>query len=381
MNIWDWVLREVDESRKAGRHRLAELILRVPQLATDDEHSPLDAVMPEALALARAAKNPWLEVYFRHWNLQSRILHRLEVSEWMTEAAQLLDFAHSDEVRGCPQSVCVTQDFAACFGSVDGPAYVEERLAAASETLARINAQWPCFTCISSERASALLDGARPEETLAFLDRQEAALVAEGQGRQRHRFLNSRCAALLDLGRPEAALELLRNAGDPPDENERKERAIDEARVLAVLGRGEEGAALLPPFERIRGAPNLYRQWAEAVCALVEVGAYLNGHALERTLLEMEDRLTSCGAVRKAFNTAHDRARMALRRSARATALHACARMEALLPKLRRPLGADAELAEIRAEAEALPPPRPVLPDLPGDFDAWSGTDPEKTLE
>ncbi len=55
----------------------------------------MDATYPEALALAREARNPWLEVFVRHWNLQSRVLHRHEVADWMSEAVSLLQFTRS----------------------------------------------------------------------------------------------------------------------------------------------------------------------------------------------------------------------------------------------------------------------------------------------
>src|SRR5690348_12628524 len=136
MDIWEWVERARQEAEDAGNLRLATLIERIPYYVTDDEHAQLDAVFPEALALAREAKNPWLEVFFRHWNLQSRILHRVQVSEWIGEAVHLLEFAHREETKGCPQSVCATQDLANCYGHMDGPGYVPERLAVAAETLA-----------------------------------------------------------------------------------------------------------------------------------------------------------------------------------------------------------------------------------------------------
>jgi len=361
MNLWDWVMRTVDESRKAGRHRLAELILRIPQWATDDEHSHLDAIMPEALALARETKNVWLEVYFRHWNLQSRVLHRLEVTESLGEATRLLDFAHSEAARGCPQSICVTQDFASCFGHADGPGYVEERLAVAQETLARITPAWPCFICISCEYAAALSDAGRQEELLHFVDKQEAALVAEGLGQHRSRFVSTRADALLDAGKPQEALAVLDFTEPASDENERKERAIQRAQALAALGRTEAASSALPPFQEIQASPNLYRSWTDAAVALVKAGALPNNEGLDRRLLEMEAHLSRSGAVRKAFGLARERARLAVLRGARETALHACAQMEALVPRLRKPLGAPQDVADARALAASLPRPEVAL--------------------
>jgi len=83
MDIWRWVNDAEEELARSGRKRLAELIEVIPGYVVNHKHVQLDAVVPEALALAREAKNPWLEVFIRHWNLQSRILHRHEVKEFL----------------------------------------------------------------------------------------------------------------------------------------------------------------------------------------------------------------------------------------------------------------------------------------------------------
>ena len=88
-----------------------------------------------ALALVRAQKHPWAEVYVRHWYMQSKILHRHEVQDTLSDAVDLLEFANRPETRDCPQSVCVTQDLACAYADIDGPGYARERLAVAAETL------------------------------------------------------------------------------------------------------------------------------------------------------------------------------------------------------------------------------------------------------
>src|SRR5262249_34373843 len=85
MDIWRSVNEVGEELAESGRVRLAELIDKIPGYVVNHEHAHLDAAVPEALALAREAKNPWLEVFLRHWNLQSRILHRHEIAAFLPE--------------------------------------------------------------------------------------------------------------------------------------------------------------------------------------------------------------------------------------------------------------------------------------------------------
>jgi hypothetical protein len=162
MDIWRWVGQVGYDLRDAGHHRLAEIIDDLPPAVCYGRHEAAEAMVPEGLALARGLDLPWVEVFLRHWLAQSRLAHRRDVSSGLAEVIDLLDFAHQESARECPQSICVTQDVCIAYGALDGPGYGEERLAAAVEAMARIDVSWPCFGCISSEQASALLDLDQP---------------------------------------------------------------------------------------------------------------------------------------------------------------------------------------------------------------------------
>ena len=97
MNIFEWVGQAQGQLVEEGQPRLAQLMEAIPSMASQDEHQVLDALMPEALALARQHGNPWIEIYLRHWNLQSHILHRLESGPYLSEAVDLLELAHREE--------------------------------------------------------------------------------------------------------------------------------------------------------------------------------------------------------------------------------------------------------------------------------------------
>src|SRR5215470_6884973 len=107
MDIWAWLRDAESDLRKSGHARLADLVDELPTACCDGNHERVESMVPEALALARAVKHPWLEVFLRHWLLQSRVLHRHDVSrDTLTQAVSLLELSSRPEARECPQSVC-----------------------------------------------------------------------------------------------------------------------------------------------------------------------------------------------------------------------------------------------------------------------------------
>lgn len=350
MDVWRWVNELQNELTESGRPRLAELIERIPGYVVNHEHAQLDAIVPEALALAREAKSLWLEIFIRHWNLQSRILHRHEATAYLPEAVRLLELASRDEARECPQSVCVIQDLAGCYAELDGPGYAPERLAVARETLARIDAKWPCFTCISSEYAFGLIDDGDAAGALAFVDAQTEALVRVERGAAAHNLADARIEALLRLSRLDEALAVTERAIESQaDLNDHLTHALNAARVLARLGRCDDALRELPPFEQILPTPSLYERWAQATHALALAGAVPSDWKLEGRLFDLETRLADNGVIRTAIAIAHQRAELAIARDRLGTADHAAASIRALIPRLRRSLGADEALAKLEA--------------------------------
>lgn len=93
----------------------------LPTYTCDDEHEKVDALYPEGLALARGINDQWVEVFLRHWFLQSQVLHRENAKGMLDQAIALLDFSHQERTKDCPQRMCVVQDLANCYGIADGP--------------------------------------------------------------------------------------------------------------------------------------------------------------------------------------------------------------------------------------------------------------------
>jgi tetratricopeptide (TPR) repeat protein len=351
MDIWKWILDVDKELIHQGNYRLANLMRMLPHHTVEENHSQVDAMVPEALALARAIKNPWIEVYIRHWNLQSRAAHRYEVTDMLAEAVNLLEFCHREETRDCPQSVCVVQDIDICYGLADGPGYVEERLAVAKETLDKIDTSWACFTCISGEYASALLDGKRYEEALRFLEQQTQALLLANMHNKRFSIRDAWVETLIKLQRYEEAdafnqESYSHNGGG---ESSQIEKDLDKARINAYLGRYDDAKQALPEFDKIIKSLQHCLHWAEATRLLVEAEIIPNDWHLNVKFQQMSEQLSRNGVIRKAFTIGLWQAELALKRGHPNTASRCCDRAQALIPRLRQALDAPQLLEEMRA--------------------------------
>ncbi|MER7768109.1 hypothetical protein [Kitasatospora sp. NPDC096140] len=374
-DIWSWVRDAHRQLVEAGHHRLADAIVELPEHATEGRNDQLDALYPEAVAAARSLDLPWVEVYLRHWRMQNLLNKRQQGEAVMPEVIDLLEFAHRDETAGCPQSVCVVQDFAICHARVDGPGYVTERLEVVGETLERIEPGRACYDCLSREYSDALEDDGRAAEALDHLDGAANRMRAAGQ-RVSLRFHQARAGTLHLLGRYEEVLELLDTAeraeqkpGQQLDERDQRWGALLRARALAALGRTDEALALLPERAEAEQHADLRPTWTQTVELLVAAGAWENDAELGAVLAGWVGYLDDAGAHRPCVDLMLAAGRLAVARGARTVALTLATTGERKLTRLRRTDGVSAEVAALRAAAEALP--EPGLPVPPGELTAY----------
>ncbi|MCK6550173.1 hypothetical protein L6R52_30340, partial [Myxococcota bacterium] len=284
--VWGWIEEELEALRASGQERLAELILDLPSLAHEGAHTYVDAVVPEALALARAAGRPWLEVYFRHWHLQSRVLIRCEGETALGEAVSLVELAHRPETKGCPQSICAVQDLACCYGLVDGPGYADERIAVTNELLPTLEPERGCFSCLSMEHASALADRGAAEDGLVYLDRQALRAVEAGRVSTTSHVRAQRARLLVQLGRFDEALQVCEAGLADPDRdgNDRRKLRALRARALVGLGRMDDAAQDVPTDEDLEASSAHALEVAETLEALAGAGKIANDVALGQRL-------------------------------------------------------------------------------------------------
>jgi tetratricopeptide (TPR) repeat protein len=341
LNIWAWVreTRERLEHGDASAQRLAELMRELPSVTADEAHERVDAMVPEAIALARELEEPWIELFIRHWNLQSRVLHRRQAKDELREAVGLLDFASTPRTQTCPQSVCAVQDLAVCYAIRDGPGYVQERLAVARETLARIDPSWSCFDCISAEYFSALMDDGRPAAALEFIEAQIAQLAEHGEFEPGFNMISNRARALAQLGRAEQALALLDGIRNVEHYGRGRQMTHRQTRVtiLLALDRNDEALALHPPLSAIRETAGHFHDWVANHAALIDRGLIPNTAEVGRELLDVQRQLERNGARWDAANTAAIGARLALARGALAVSRLLLDDLDRALAGLRRP--------------------------------------------
>ena len=346
MDIWDWVFDAQRELRASGQERLADIVDQVPPLAADGQHEQVEAMVPEGIALARTIEHPWIELFLRHWLAQSRIICRGDVTTGMNEVVRLLDFAHEDFTRDCPQSVCVTQDFCVAHSVLDALGYAEERLAACEESLGRISPAWPCFGCISTEYFNALFDLGRYSEAEAFSARHIAAMKPSSHAR--NYLMVQRAQALSALDRHEESLQVILSVKVSGHGRKLKAfHAISLAREYAHARRFDEAKQALPNPRKID--PGDYRDWIGAKRSICAGQPESNDAELERTLRGFLDTLQANGALYWRASVAASAARFALERGDSTAFASHIGSLRGALPLLRKPERLADELATMIA--------------------------------
>lgn len=367
MDIWKWVFDTQRDLEEAGNYRLAELINEIPNNASQGRLELAQAAMPEALAAARAARLPWLEVYFRHWTINPRVCTRREGEAALKDTVSLFEFAHRPETINCPQSVCTTQDIACCYANVDGAGYANDRIAVCKETLARIDSSWGCFRCISSEMMNALVDAAKPEEALAFAE-QQLPLLQETGADQSVDWFEPLAQAQFAAGQFETALATLdyieKQGFDCDNPPKHYARSCMRFRLLALLGRSEEAWAMLPPEEKAQEFGECL-ELSAGLEALLQSAPERNDYVVGRRTAAAVRRYSASGSHRLTLDALAPHVRLAVARGARWSAMQMLELARPHLAKLKQPLGAPQAFAELEALVEAMP----VVRELPVPVD------------
>lgn len=382
MDIWRWFSQECERLDDAGHGAAAATLHSLVNALGESDHDRVDAVFPEALQIARALGNPWLEIFARHWNLQSRVFGRLHGTSVLGEAVALVEFAHRDGHHDCPQAVCTVQDLAACYRNVDGPGYAEERLEVTRETLARIDPSWPCYRCVGAQHAEALEDLGRRDEAARFLADNRARTVEAG------RTLADRATdteILIRLGRADEAMALI-DGWDPSGKADRDLVAIQRARTLALLGRIDDAVAALPALGEIEATPGHYERWVDGVARLIAAGRMPNDAAWGATVRRFVARTRHEGTQFPAFTLAVRGVELAIDRGATSAAARDLEVLRRIQRERRFPERAQPEIDRLAARLAAriadgpADPAAPFADDAALAADAAASRDPEHRL-
>ena len=374
MDIWNWVEKLQGDLRQAGQAQNAHLLNRLADEVSELQIDRVDALLPEARALGKALDNPWVDVYVGHWALRNRVGNRVEGESALGEAVALFERAHRDDTLECPQSICVTQDLAACYGNIDGPGWVPERIEVCDETLGRIDPSWACFQCLSCEKADALLDDGRGQAALDYLQAQADAVEACGK-EVFDSFPEMQIKILLGMGRAEEALLLIEKreaevaaSGEYEPANCTVPRRLSKAWALAQLGRDEEAVQQLVPWSEL--TPTYWRLWANTAAALCRRDPARNTWDLGTRFNTVIEHFAEVGSHRLLIEVAALSLELALQRGARWVALRQLELARTHLAQLRQDRGAAALVADLAARIDALPDVAP-LPVPASELLAW----------
>ncbi len=340
MDIWAWVVSRYGELKDDGNYRLADLILSIPSHTTDDRHDLVDQLYPEALALSQSRGDKWLEIFFRHWYLQSQILNRFNAKGMLPHAVELLDFAHQEETKDCPQRICAVQDLTNCYGIMDGIGYADKRIEVARETLSSINGKWSCYACISSELVTALIDKGKFDLALRELDQSTAEMLKYGNS-DNTSLPRSRTRALLGLGKFDEAMRVIQNAeGDGGGDGFVRHKKLLMALIYCAEKKWREASEACLSFEEASLASSYYGDWTDIQFQLVTAKHVQNNEALRGQFHAMAAELSSKDASRTGLSVFSRLIELCLNEGALFRASVAIEQMGALLPKLHRDFGA-----------------------------------------
>jgi tetratricopeptide (TPR) repeat protein len=365
MEMWKWVEKLGDTLNEAGQGASAKMLDDFTNHVSDLEIERAEALLPEARALAKSLKNPWLEVFVGHWEMRYRLDGKLEGESALPDMVALFERAHRADAIDCPQSVCVTQDLADCYGNIDGAGWAAERRAVVEETLTRIDPGWNCFVCLTIEYADALHDEGRFEDGLAWLDKQLACLRETGRDEIEDSIEIARAEHLMGLGRAAEALDILNMLDADAKEHgaewekPRQERLVHHALALAMLGRGAEAWDMLPAWDDT--VPGNRDHWIATAGLLLAADPTHNTWQLGSRFQDTLDLYSRQGAHRPLINCALIVARLALARGAAWSAQRILALARQHQPRLKADCGAAAKLDALEAEVNAMTnPPLPV---------------------
>lgn len=368
MDIWRWVWGREESLRAEGHDELADYVDSIPTHTVNDQFDLVDQVYHAALPLCRALDDKWLEVYFRHWRLQAHVLKNYDAKGNLNEAISLLDFAHQEETKECPQRICAVQDLASCYGIKDGPGFAEERISVCKETLAQIDGSWPCYECVSSELLDALIDAKKYEQAAAEIKAVDAE-ISKFQKRADDELILTKTRLLLAMGKYEAAWGQIKDAKNPEGgEGFVRHVALLKTLTLCHLGRWDEAQETVPRFDDIVLAGTYYSDWTEIQILLEGRGLIENTADLRYKFHSLADRLIGKDALRVAFDVCQRLATLCIDANEKLRADFVVQTMRSIVGELNRDLGASENLKEVERLVADLT--APAIFELPDTVDA-----------
>jgi len=355
MDIWKWVYSASDELREQGNEELADSLFDVASMVVNEDHEKVDALLPGLIAQSKSVSNPWIELFLRHWHLQSLVLSRHQVKDALNESLSLLDFAHQEETKDCPQSICVVQDLANCYAYIDGPGYADDRLLVAQEAMDKIDASWPCFTCIGGEFLNALHDKKEYSTMLLTLDTYKKQMLMHEEDYSNSELALIEARTFIELKDYQKALDILSGISNEGGGEHFENRCrLLQARALIFLHEFERAKSQMADFDVVFRTPSLALEWTQCVVALVEKQQLDNNWKLHNKILRLAKKLETQGCYRLAFDHYKFQAELAITRQQKITAENCVNNMLDLTDKFNKDCGAIEIINQLKSQLDKL---------------------------
>jgi len=354
-DIHDWVMDMFREMLANDQREMAYKIEAFNSAAFASDMEAVEASFPELLAYARSNENAWLEIFLRHWRLQAYLGTPNDPRPLVTEALDLVAFAHKDNTMDCPQRICAIDDLNGIYGSIDAAGYAGERLEMLNEVLATTPNMRECYSCLTFGKIGVLLDLGRAEEAVDVFDtavREAPAVGSSVRGKYYYRSLAEYVArAYIETNRTDDALKLLAKC-EPPKPYTQTE--VDLLFVMAYLQKGDKKSAH-DAFQRvssIKEIDNIYLKRLVEVIPLATDAKLIDvDDELVQRLLALAEGASTRGRSGEAFDCAHLVVSLSRKLNNEDAATKAIMIMEESLPSLNRQDSAKKTLSATRQTA------------------------------
>lgn len=358
MDIWGWVENRYDTLNEEGHSELASYIYDISKYACDDRSDLVDQIFQQALPLCRSLEDNWLELYFRHWRLQSHVLKSYRAKDLLSEAISLLEFSHREETKDCPQRICAVQDLAACYGIKDGPGYAEERIAVCKETIAEIDGSWPCFDCINSELLDALMDAERYDELQEELIRIDSEF-AKYKDSNATEIIITRGRLLLQTGEIGKAKNLIETTNNPGGGSGfvRSQKLL-LALIYCAENRWAEAKQLVANYSETSLECKYLDDWTNVQFKLANAGEIPNNRQVRQSIHYAAQLLEKNGSLRVSFSVLDRLIQLGVAAEDTYRLSFVLEEMKALRMQFNRDMGAEIRVSEIEKILAGVATPR-----------------------
>jgi tetratricopeptide (TPR) repeat protein len=145
-DIWEWIHKDENRLRKEGGSKAA-MADRFDEFFHHYQYdfTTANAIINEALDIARSSGELRWELLIRHWRLQLWLnddLHRV-----LPEAIDLLSLATDERVRDVPQRICAMHDLVDCYVQMDAAGHYDDIVANVEHVLALLPKVHNCADC------------------------------------------------------------------------------------------------------------------------------------------------------------------------------------------------------------------------------------------